>query len=324
MSAYKDAGLTSAHPFPILSNGFGRVPTIWIGVGNYKLVLKDASGALLDTIDDLPGGVEVVPPAPSAASFNTGDVKGSHTDDLQDGWLPLNGLTIGNPNSPANGRANLDVQALFEKLWNKDASLAVLNGRGASASADWAAGKTIALPDYRGKTLFGVDQMGGTATAGILTAATTPTPNTIGAMIGGETETLLAAHLPAISPAITIGAAGGHSHTGATDAQGAHAHGGATSTAGAHQHNVNAAPNIINGTSGNSYGSVNGTYVVSTDAQGNHVHSIATDTQGLHAHNVSTNAVPDHTHAATIAALGQGQAHSKIPPGILGYWHIKI
>jgi hypothetical protein len=62
-----------------------------------------------------------------------------------------------------------DVQALFSYLWTTDANLAVSGGRGANAAADWAANKTIALPDQRGRGLSGLDDMGNTA-AGRLTA----------------------------------------------------------------------------------------------------------------------------------------------------------
>jgi hypothetical protein len=56
-----------------------------------------------------------------------------------------------------------DTSALFLYLWGADANLAVSGGRGGSAAADYAANKTIALPDWRGRALAGLDDMGNSA-----------------------------------------------------------------------------------------------------------------------------------------------------------------
>ena len=65
------------------------------------------------------------------------------------GWVRCNGRTIGSASSGATERANADAEDLFLFLWTNfaDAQCAVSSGRGASAAADWAANKTIALPD---------------------------------------------------------------------------------------------------------------------------------------------------------------------------------
>jgi hypothetical protein len=73
------------------------------------------------------------------------------------GWLSLNGQSIGNVGSVATF-ANASAQALFNLFWAiNSGTWPVLPARGASAAADWAALKTIALPDARGCVLGLID-----------------------------------------------------------------------------------------------------------------------------------------------------------------------
>lgn len=73
------------------------------------------------------------------------------------GWLPLHGGTIGSVDSNATARANPDVFALYEKLWNDIPSVQLYeaNGdpvatKGASAQADFDADRALELFDDRG------------------------------------------------------------------------------------------------------------------------------------------------------------------------------
>lgn len=73
------------------------------------------------------------------------------------GWVALDGGTIGNGSSGATTRANADTAALFAVLWDLsalDAPIFIADGsptsRGASAAADFAAGRRIQLPDDGG------------------------------------------------------------------------------------------------------------------------------------------------------------------------------
>jgi microcystin-dependent protein len=72
------------------------------------------------------------------------------------GWLLLNGDSIGSAASGAD-QASDDYEALFVLLWDSiaDPQAPVSGGRGVSAPADWAANKTLTMPDARGRTLIG-------------------------------------------------------------------------------------------------------------------------------------------------------------------------
>lgn len=80
------------------------------------------------------------------------------------GWVKANGGTIGSAASGAT-RANADTQTLFNLLWADFAdailpiqtSAGAASTRGASAAADWDAGKRLVLPDMRGEFLRGYD-----------------------------------------------------------------------------------------------------------------------------------------------------------------------
>lgn len=121
------------------------------------------------------------------------------------GWVRTNAKTIGNASSAATERANADTENLFTFLWNNysNSVCAVSSGRGVSAAADYAANKTIALPDLRGRGLFGLDDMGNTAAARLGTIISSSTTN--GASGGTETHTLTSTEMPV------------HTHTGNTN-----------------------------------------------------------------------------------------------------------
>jgi len=116
------------------------------------------------------------------------------------GWISLSGTTIGNAASGASQRANADTSALFSFLWTNygNAVCAVSSGRGASAAADFAANKTISVPDMRGRAPFGMTGMGAATVSRLGTILTTP--NTIGSSGGTETHTLTSGELPANIP----------------------------------------------------------------------------------------------------------------------------
>lgn len=102
------------------------------------------------------------------------------------GWVLANGGTIGDASSGASARANSDAETLFTLLWNSLTNIEapVSSGRGVSASADFAAHKTITLPDLRGRTVVGKQSSG--------------TFDVLGEQVGSETHTLTGLELPSI------------------------------------------------------------------------------------------------------------------------------
>ena len=94
----------------------------------------------------------------------------------------------------ASERANADTVNLFAVLWTNN-SLTVSGGRGATAAADFAASKTITLPDMRGRGGFGKDDMGGTA-ANRITAAVNFDGTVLGGVGGSQSHTLTGAEMP--------------------------------------------------------------------------------------------------------------------------------
>lgn len=123
--------------------------------------------------------------AAAAFGFQTGDVMWQDNQGARSAWVRDNGLTIGNVGSGATERANADCQNLFTFLWNtySDTICPVVGGRGANAAADWAALKKITMPDKRGRSPIGLDDMGNVAanrfTGVPFTSGTSITPGSV-------------------------------------------------------------------------------------------------------------------------------------------------
>jgi microcystin-dependent protein len=158
-----------------------------------------------------------------------GEVRMILSSTIPDGWLALNGETIG---SAASGSDNADddLLDLFTVLWDEltDSESPILDsGGGASsrgadaASVGWAANKRLTLPDSRARMPIGA------GTDGVLT------DRTIGDTGGDEEKTLTHVH---DLNSHTHGTSGTHSHVwfdyqgvGATDKSGDGTAFGATS-----------------------------------------------------------------------------------------------
>lgn len=184
------------------------------------------------------------------------------------GFVMMSGRTIGDASSGATERANADTSALFTLLWNglADAEAPVSGGRGASASADFAAHKTITLPDGRGRAFFGKDNMGGTTASRVTSGGSGIVGTTLGKAGGAETHTLATSEAPA--------------HT--------HAVSGNTATDGAHPHTVT---QVIAGAGGTQMSTAAGTSAVTTTVPSTgsaHAHALSltsASTGGGGAHN---------------------------------------
>jgi hypothetical protein len=184
---------------------------MFLADGTIKVRLTDRNGVTIIVADNIQvigassggGGGGTVDPTTILA---TGDIKVSYGTGVLSGFVRANGRTIGSATSGATERANADCQALFQYLWGADANLAVSGGRGASAAADWAANKTITLPDWRGRALAGLDDMGNTAAGRLSSTIFGTSPIVLGAAGGSESKTLAANNIPTItaSGSVTI------------------------------------------------------------------------------------------------------------------------
>lgn len=206
--AFFDSGLTSKTPNPLICDAAGRIGQFFLADGSIKVRLTDVNNVQILTAD----GLLVV--GPSGGGGGGGGV--DPTTILQTGWIQpiygtgvvagfvrLNGRTIGSATSGATERANADTLALFSFLY-ADPNLVVSGGRGVSAAADFAANKTIALPDARERSLAGLGDMGNADAARLTLANFGCSPVVLGCAGGLETRTLLATNVPPINSTGTI------------------------------------------------------------------------------------------------------------------------
>jgi microcystin-dependent protein len=205
------------------------------------------AGITINEVND--GGNETLQIVNSASAFATGFMLPYFGSTAASGWLIMNGDSIGDTGSGADNEGST-YEDLFTFLWDNVGNdyAAVSSGRGASAAADWSAGKTIDVPDMRGRAFLGLGT--GSGLSGNLAA---------GEDDGAETVTLVEANLPA------------HTHGAGTLV---------TSSAGAHTHGIDTAvPGGTGYLNRSSVGSntVNDTFLV-TNSAGNHTHVISGST----------------------------------------------
>jgi microcystin-dependent protein len=216
-NAYQDSALTLLLPNPMRCDGAGRLPQFFLADGLIKIRITDQNGVSqaypngANGIDNIQvigpssgsgGGGGTVDPTTIAA---TGDVKASYTTNTMTGWVRMNGRTIGSAVSGATERSNADTQALFVYLWNNDPTLAVPGGRGASAIADYTSNHQITLPDLRGRSMSGMDDMGATDSGRLASSALTAGRLTLGYANGESTHTLTAQEIPSITSSGAVG-----------------------------------------------------------------------------------------------------------------------
>lgn len=120
---------------------------------------------------------------------STADAKITYKAAADPGWIMANDNSIGNAGSGATNRANQDTELLYTALWNNvaDAWCPVSTGRGASALADFYAGKTLTLSRTLGRAL---------ARAG---AGSGLTSRALGEYLGAETITLGVSEVPQLT-----------------------------------------------------------------------------------------------------------------------------
>jgi hypothetical protein len=211
-NGFQDTGLSIPLPNPITLDAAGRIPQFFLADGQIKVRLQDKNGIVKFVQDNLlvigpsagGGGGGAVDPT---TVMQTGDLKVRYDTAVISGFVRCNARTIGSASSGATELADLSAQALFTHLWTKDPNLVVTpSGRGLNAAADWAANKQITLPDWRGRALAALDDMGNTA-AGRLTSAAAgfgTSATVLGAAGGGQSVTLTTPNFPPYTPTGTV------------------------------------------------------------------------------------------------------------------------
>jgi microcystin-dependent protein len=344
-TVFSDNAQTTPHAQPVVADANGVFPAVYVPytASGYRVRVTTSTGVVISDVDGIAN------PSPPSAGGG-GGITVSTEQVFQPGWtvfllqtgtvagfVRLNGRTIGSATSGASERANADTASVYTYFWTNcaDAQCPVSSGRGASASADFAANKTLMLPDMRGRLPAGLDDMGNSAanrvqrsptittTSGVPTAAVSsaaglvigmkivsanvPSGTTITA-ISGTTITMSAnasvsagpsaARFSMVSDGQTpVGTGGEDSHMLATAEMPAHNHG--VSDAG-HTHTEQAP------------GSVSGINYAGGGANANFLTAGGT---------ISTGSA---TTGITVNSTGGSLPHNLLPPVILGGWYAKL
>lgn len=166
----------------------------------------EAAGITLSKPDNTQLAAAIAALVTAGQGLTTGDMKLTLKTTADAGWVMCNDGTIGPAGSAATTRANADCQALYTLLWNNvtNAYAPVTGGRGASAAADWAAGKPIALTKMLGRAL---------AVAG---SGATLSARSLGQTVGAETHTLSTTEIPSHTHGVKHGNNQGLSSGGLT------------------------------------------------------------------------------------------------------------
>lgn len=218
-TTYTDSALAIPHDHPVVADASGIFPAAFLQAGNYRMRLETSAGVVIHDVDGISVPVITTQSSGSGGTdetllWRTGSLLPFYGTGALDGYVRCNGRTIGDAGSGATERANADCEDLFLHLWSVDDTLTVSSGRGLSAAADWAAGKTIETPDFRGRAIVGLDGMGA-GDAGRIPSAyvdNSETGDDLGATFGNAETSLLIANMPAHNHGGSTGAAGTHSH----------------------------------------------------------------------------------------------------------------
>jgi microcystin-dependent protein len=206
ITTYRDNDLSTPHPNPLVTDGNGVFPAVFFDEADefYRVRVTTSGGVVLYDTPAIPiigpsgsGGEAPPTPVDPDSLMATGDMMLRFGNEPRVGFVRLNGRTIGSATSGAEERANSDTQPLYSYLWNIWPAAPITGGRGASAAADFSANKTMGLPDWRGRTVVGYDNMGNAA-AGVMTGATA-----VGWSGGSQSHTLTAAQMPSHSHGVS-------------------------------------------------------------------------------------------------------------------------
>lgn len=209
-NAYSDVDLTAVLPNPLSCDASGRIQQFFLADGQIKIRLTDENGTTILSADNIlvvgpssggGGGGSVDP----TAIYQTGDLKVRYGTGTHSGWVRANGRTIGSATSGATERANSDTQSLWEYLCTNDTALqaTISGGYSGSCANDYAANKTIQLPDWRGRAVAGLDDMGNSAAGNLTSTYFGTSAIVLGAAGGSEKATLAQANLPNVTLTVT-------------------------------------------------------------------------------------------------------------------------
>lgn len=165
---------------------------------------------------------------------------------------------------------------------------------------------TFNIPDLRGRTIFGLDNMGGTTASRLTTTSGISANNTLGATGGNQTITLSTSNLP------------NHNHTFTGSS--------VTTSNNSHSHNYNDAyyaENFSGGVGGNARYGIG----AASDYDNNFYWRTSSNTHSQSPSNISTSS-ETHNHTVTAAGsignTGDGTAFSTLNPAIVLNYIIKI
>lgn len=321
ISGFKDIGLSSPHPNPILADATGRLPQIFLDDGFYRQRLTDAAGTMIFDDDGIPvlssgsggAGTSVDPDA----LYKTRDIKIRLDNQPLDGYVRLNGRSIGSAISGATERANADTRSLYEEMWTLPNTTFVDGSpKGSSAAADFDANRAMYLPDCAGRGIFGMDDLGAGA-KNRLTTLNVANPTWPASFGGLEKVTITQAQLPnyvLYNQTVSVVASG---ETGFENQD--HTHFGSGTTGDDFPDHTHTENTRLNGAtaSGVGFGDTLANTVSTPQTGGasnRHKHSYSFNTLGVsnfHKHFVTVNG---QTGSILVNSGGSGQAVATAPP----------
>ena len=322
LTVYLDKDSTTpAQTANLQTDGDALWPDLYVPYGTFRYRIKEVNGTTVTFTSDIlnPAPLDSATVTDTNKLLQTGFMVYVPAKIQLTSFVRANGRTIGNGSSGATERANPDTEALFTYFYDNlaDAQAAVSGGRGASAAADFAANKTLALPDIRSGLPWALDDMGNSAAGAFSLGSFSHGDATTGGSRLGDTSTgnqliLSTSQLPSHAHGVgtfIVSTVADHNHA-ITDPSHDHVipQGGAniliqsgstflpTAGAGAQQPSLN-------------------TY---TQVHGNNVQSAATG--------ISLGAAGGHNHSLSgdSASVGSGSAANIAPKGVLGTWLIKL
>lgn len=339
LPVYEDAGEDTPHTHPVVADANGRWEAVFIPfTTSYDIQVTTAGGTQLYYYEEIPNPdpVEASEDSVDATELSqTGDFKWRPVNTTLSGWVRANGRTIGSATSGATERANADCEDLFLFLWNNLANgqAAVSSGRGASAAADFAANKTIAVPDLRCSTPMGVADMGSSTATGYASAPFAHgAATTAGSLVGANLHTLTTAQLPNITPA---GSVTGITATGSIAFPSASVN-AAYTPAGTvpitdlgHNHDnirYNQQVTVQSGAGATGIWQNDQTVNSGSDTTGITASFTGTPANAVFNQNVLTANFTGNTVSGTFTGtpFGSGTAHNNVSFGLLGTWFCKL